>query len=57
MLNKIIKLFWPRWYECTPYNYDDGPGLRVKVRAWTRNSARMKVHDYLKAENIIVREL
>lgn len=54
---QLLKLFWPRWYECTPYEYDDGPGLRVKVRAWTHNNARMKAHDYLKAENIIVREL
>lgn len=57
MYRKIIKLLHGPRYECTPFDYQDGPGLRVIVRAWSRNSARMKAYDYLQAENIVVKKI
>lgn len=58
MIKEIIKLFFPRWYICEPPEYGDeqpGPRARVKVRAWSANSARMKAYDLLQCENIVVR--
>lgn len=47
----------PREYICTPFEWEDaGPCARVKVRAWSVNSARMKAYDILQCENIQVRE-
>lgn len=56
MLNKIINLLRGRLYVCEPLEYQDRQGARVKVRAWSRSSARMKAYDVLKCENIVVRE-
>lgn len=55
MIRQFIQLLkGPRWI-CTPAEWLDDRGARVIVRAWTPQDARMKAHDYLKAENIVVR--
>lgn len=53
MLNKIINLLRPlqgRVYVCEPY---DGPGLRLKVRAWSAHSARIKAHSAMGIESLL----
>ena len=57
MLNKIINLLRGPRYVCTPLEYLEGAGACVVVRAWSRNSARIKAYDYLQAENIVAKKI
>ena len=50
MLEKIRYILRGFHYECEPLN---GHGLRLRVRAWSASSARLKAYDEFGRENLL----